>query len=90
MTKTVLLRLALVAACAIGSVAAAQAKVVAEPEITPQADYVYKINGPLSLDTCKKLEDKTLDPAAEAVAKREAEQEAEQARLEAAAAKESQ
>ena len=65
-------------------------EVVAEPEITPQADYVYKINGPLSLDTCKKLEDKTLDPAAEAVAKREAEQEAEQARLEAAAAKESQ
>jgi hypothetical protein len=33
MTKTVLLRLALVAACAIGSVAAAQAKVVAEPEM---------------------------------------------------------
>ncbi len=65
-------------------------EVVAEPEITPQADYVYKINGPLSLDTCRKLEDKTLDPAAEAVAKREAEQEAEQARLEAAAAKESQ
>ena len=64
--------------------------VVEELDITPQPDYVYKILGPLSHSTCVAANKKDLDPAAEAVAKREAEQAAAEAKLQEAAAKASQ
>lgn len=62
-------------------------EVVAEPDITPQPDFVYKVTGKLDPDRCEKLDRIELDPArvetlaniAEAVAEYEAEQAAEEA-----------
>ncbi|HMT04130.1 MAG: hypothetical protein KDB48_00445 [Solirubrobacterales bacterium] len=62
-------------------------EVVAEPDITPQPDFVYKVNGKLDPERCEKLDKIELDPArvetlaniAEAVAEYEAEQAAEEA-----------
>ncbi len=39
----------------------AVSEVVAEPDITPQADYVYEINGPLDPATCDNLDPEALD-----------------------------
>lgn len=36
-------------------------EVVAEPNITPQPDYVYRINGPLDPATCRDLDPEALD-----------------------------
>jgi hypothetical protein len=58
-------------------------EVVAEPDITPQADYVYKITGKLDPGRCKELNQRDLDPdrtkALEEQKEAEQEREAEEA-----------
>lgn len=60
-------------------------EVVAEPDITPQADYVYKINGKLDPALCENLNDRDLDPDRTEALQRQKEAEQERAAEEAAA-----
>ena len=58
---------------------------MAEPDITPQADYVYKINGKLDPALCENLNDRDLDPDRTEALQRQKEAEQERAAEEAAA-----
>ncbi|MBN8867779.1 MAG: hypothetical protein J0H98_09510 [Solirubrobacterales bacterium] len=59
-------------------------EVVAEPDITPQPDYVYKINGKLDPKRCIALDKRDLDPARTEALADQAEAEREAAAEEAA------